>query len=301
MGLKFSNFGKAVVASAPDGVSGLSFTVEAGKGLLFPALGAGDYFYGIFKDASGNREIVKIETRSVDSMTIAVGGRGIDGTAARTWAAGDYFVAGITNIALNESLSNSNLISLGALVSAADKLPYFTGAGVADMTILTAFARQLLDDLDAAAMRETLDAAQDFPSGTSMLFYNPTAPVGWTHDLSTLDHALRVVAGAGVGANAGGTAGGTVNFVDAFKAQAVTGSNSPTSLTEAQTGVHFHTIPIYESETGNTGVTPGGPTLQAFTKATNTAGGGQEHGHDFSGNPINLAVKYMNMIRATRN
>ena len=75
----------------------------------------GDYFYGIFKDASGNREIVKIEARSTDSLTIAAGGRGLDGTAARTWAAGDYFVAGITHVALEESLSNTNLIALGAL------------------------------------------------------------------------------------------------------------------------------------------------------------------------------------------
>src|SRR5687768_6616615 len=107
MGLKFSNFGKATIASAPSGTTGLSFTVEAGKGLLFPSLGAGDYFYGIFKDASGNREIVKVEARSTDSLTIATGGRGLDGTTARTWAAGDYFVAGLTNIALQESLANA--------------------------------------------------------------------------------------------------------------------------------------------------------------------------------------------------
>jgi hypothetical protein len=69
MGLKFSNFGKAIVSSAPSGTTGLSFTVEAGKGILFPALGAGDYFYGIFKDASGNREIGKVEARSTVSLT----------------------------------------------------------------------------------------------------------------------------------------------------------------------------------------------------------------------------------------
>ena len=152
MGLKFSNFGKAIVSSAPGGTTGLSFTVEAGKGILFPVLGAGDYFYGVFKDVSGNREIVKVEARSVDSLTIAAGGRGLDGTAPRTWAAGDYFVAGVTNAALQESLSNVNLIALGALATSADKLPYFTGTGTAALSGLSSFVRTLLDDGDAAAV-----------------------------------------------------------------------------------------------------------------------------------------------------
>lgn len=156
MSLRFSNFGKAVVTSAPTGTTGLAFTVAAGKGSLFPALGAGDYFYGLFKDASGNHEVVRVSARSTDSMTIATGGRGLDGTSARTWAAGDLFVAGLTNIALQESVSNPNLTALGTLAPSADKIAYFTGADSAALTTLSAFARTLIDDASTSAMLTTL-------------------------------------------------------------------------------------------------------------------------------------------------
>lgn len=65
----------------------------------------------------------------------------------------DALIAGITT---GYQPSNANLTAISALVSAADKLPYFTGAGAAAVTTLSAFMRTLLDDPDAATAQATL-------------------------------------------------------------------------------------------------------------------------------------------------
>lgn len=297
MAIKFSNFGKAIIASAPSGITGLSFTVEAGKGALFPNLGVGDYFYGIFKDASGNREIVKVTGRSSDSMTIASGGRGLDGTTARTWAAGDLFVASLTRITLEESLGNENLSAIGNLDFAADTFPYFTGVAQVEKTPISGFARTLLANEDAATMRNTLGAAgQAFPAGTRMLFFNSSAPIGWSHLPGTFDHALRVVNGGGVG----GTQGGSITFSGAFKSQPVMGTVGATTLTTAQIPAHTHGgVPLLMTS-ADRGGSGSNFSLNSGASSTTSTGGGGSHNHSFSGTSINLAVAYLNVVAASK-
>jgi len=145
-----------------------------------------------------------------------------------------------------------------------------------------------------------------FASGTALLFYQSTAPTGWTKSTTNDNKALRVVSGS-----TGGSAGGTVAFTTAFASQtpagtvstsisAVTGSvgisgGSVGSYTLATADIPSHTHGggvscdvnwpfVYSTiagvgTAGRLSATSSAGSLQGLTSGT---GGGGSHTHSFS-------------------
>jgi hypothetical protein len=160
-------------------------------------------------------------------------------------------------------------------------------------------------------------ATSSFPAGTRLSFQQTAAPTGWTKDTTAgLDNsAMRIVTGSVVN-------GGSVNFTTAFASQtptgsvtisSVSGSAGATTLTTPQIPSHNHTYTAFALSPGPAG----GPPISGYgprqasnpTGTTSSTGGGGDHTHPFSfssgsgtfsGNAINLAVKYYDFIIASK-
>lgn len=66
------------------------------------------------------------------------------------------YAATITTALAGKQPLDGDLTAIAGLTSAADRLPYYNGAGTATLATFTAAGRALLDDADAAAQRATL-------------------------------------------------------------------------------------------------------------------------------------------------
>lgn len=149
-----------------------------------------------------------------------------------------------------------------------------------------------------------------FPSGTRMIFQQTSAPVFWTKESSSTynNAALRFVTGSA-------STGGSVDFTTAFASQTPSGTVGNTALTVNQIPLHGHPWRVKSGSAG--GIEGGFSSSAGGTNTTNhpaytgtlddTAGhqlggtgGGQSHTHTFTGNAINLTVKYADCIIAQK-
>ncbi len=150
-------------------------------------------------------------------------------------------------------------------------------------------------------------AGGGFAAGTVMLFAQTSAPTGWTKNVSTGDNsALRLTTGTA-------STGGSVAFTTAFASQTPTGSVSITTVSGSAGATTLSTpqIPSHAHSYITRGPSPGnqGGTGDTSSPNTGSTGGGGSHTHPFSfssgsgtfsGNAINLAVQYIDVIRATK-
>tara|TARA_R110002020_G_scaffold172416_1_gene362777 strand:+ start:390 stop:1646 length:1257 start_codon:yes stop_codon:yes gene_type:complete len=139
-------------------------------------------------------------------------------------------------------------------------------------------------------VNNTVVANQGFAQNTALVFFQASAPTGWTKSTANTDKALRVTSGSG-----GGT-GGSVAFETAFASQSVSGTTGATTLATSQIPSHSHAIRGPTVASGSAQYSAGA------TAGTNSAaaGGGGSHTHSFSSSAINLDVSYLNVIVCTK-
>lgn len=150
-------------------------------------------------------------------------------------------------------------------------------------------------------------------TGTAMTFQQTTAPTSWTKEtLLYNDYSLRVVTGTA-------STGGSISFSSAFTSRTPTGSvnvsNDGVTLSSSQNGAHTHSVTEdAEKWNGNRWTTAFSGTdggngnkvgFQAASVTVNSSGSGSSHTHvntaTFSGNSLNFAVNYVDVIIATKN
>lgn len=208
---------------------------------------------------------------------------------------GAHTASAITNVP-NGNLVSTNQQDVNAELDV-NKEPTQTEASQGEAEAGTESALRSFSPLRVAQAIAALSASTVIPSGTLMLFQQTAAPTGWTKQTDHNDKALRVVSGTA-------DVGGSVDFSAAFTGQTPAGSVSNTTLATSQIPAHTHNIQVatpsqYASKIEITR-TDNGDIVSTLSAKALASGGGGSHTHSFTGSAMNLAVKYVDLIIASK-
>jgi hypothetical protein len=132
-----------------------------------------------------------------------------------------------------------------------------------------------------------------FTSGTTLLFYQAAAPIGWTKITTHDNKALRVVGGAG------GGSGGTSAFTDVFTSRGVPLPQHSHGVTDP---THTHAWGYEDGQIGS-GLRAGS-SATFYSRSRNVQNSGTGIGIDNAGTAsasMDFAVQYIDVIVCSKN
>jgi hypothetical protein len=164
MGLKYKNNASAKLATGVNNSSDFQFTVETGKGDLFPAVSGADYFYVTLEDEAGNVEIWKITSRTAGSDVLSAGStanRAQDGTTMKAFVVGDIVECRLIAKVIEDALAHLDDTSAAHAASAIGVTP----AGNLSSTDVQAALQELDSEKAASAHTHAASAVTVTPAG----------------------------------------------------------------------------------------------------------------------------------------
>jgi|TARA_R100001129_G_scaffold139203_2_gene100493 hypothetical protein len=265
----------------------------------------------VFVPAVESNYVFFNNTSGSQTLTIAATGHTANGLAIAQGAYSHIYCEGSSNFKIYNAIDK-----IGATTVAAGK---DLTAGGGNIILRSNGAVSATTFTGSGA---NLTGIEAFPSGTKQVFYQASAPTGWTQDTTAAlnEAVMSIVTGSG-----GGT-GGTTAYFSSFLATTdktaadpdapVSGSLSGTvgghTLSTPELASHSHTFTVVNQHPNNnpqqasrgSGNSPG-PT------STGSTGGGGSHSHPFTGSLSSATadvsvtvpaadVKYANVIIAAK-
>ncbi len=247
-------------------------------------------------------------TTGSHTLTIAATGHAANGIAIAQGAYSHVYNDGTANYKMYNAVDKLGATTFEGAVTAGDGNIILRTNGAVSATTYTGDG-------------SNLTGVEPFPSGTKQVFYQASAPTGWTKDTTAAlnEAVMSVVTGTG-----GGTGGSTAYFssflatTDKTAAQgsapvtgSVSGTVGDTTLSTPQIPSHSH--PGAQRQNTNNGPQQGTAMdyVQRNTNTTGSTGGGGSHTHPFSGTLTSASadvdatvpaadVKYANVIIAAK-